>query len=52
MITGFYMRREKYNLYLYYVSSKNWEPETCWGQRQLYVEGGRLESCEIYDNLD
>ena len=32
-ITGFYIRREKYNLYLYYVSSKNWELETlCWGR--------------------
>ena len=50
MITGFYMRREKYNLYLYYVSSKNWELGTCWGHRQLYVEGGGLESCEILDN--
>ena len=46
-----FMSREKYNLYLYYVSSKNWEPGTCWCQRQLYVEGGRLESCEIYDKL-
>ena len=34
------MSREKYNLYLYYVSSKNWEPGTCWGQRQLYVVEG------------
>ena len=25
LITSFYMSREKYNLYLYYVSSKNWE---------------------------
>ena len=22
-----------------------------WGQRQLYIEGGRLESCAIYDRV-
>ena len=45
----FLYQKGKYELYLYYVSSKNWELETCWGQRQLYVEGGRLESCARYN---
>ena len=47
----FLYQKGKYELYLYYISSKNWELETCWGQRQLYVEGGRPESCGILDTL-
>ena len=49
MIQGFYIRIHSTNIMYTIPVPRNGNWRACSGQRQLYLEGGRLESCRIFN---